>query len=137
MGDNKDYSVYISYTEQANEITTKRQTMNSIYIAIDGALCALIGTFFGKVGIVLSIIGIILSFLWMLMLIEYKKLNSAKFEVIAKMEESLDIKPYTEEWSVAKKKKYFGITKIEIITSIIILSVFIILLIFSLVDVIK
>jgi len=127
----KEYSIYISYSEQANELTNKRQSINSIYIAINSALIGFIVSSFKDLGIALSCVGFVVSWLWLFMLISYRKLSISKFEVIAMMEKDMKFKPYDLEWQAAKNKKYIAITILEIVTSIIFILGYISLFIIS------
>lgn len=129
-----DYSIYISYTEQANELTTKRQTINSIYITINSALIGFIASSFGSVGIALSCIGFVTSFIWMMLLISYRKLSKAKFQVIESMEKNMEFKPYYEEWQHIKRQKYLNLTILETISSVIFLVGFIVLFVISIIN---
>lgn len=113
-------SIWASYTEQANELTNKRLTTSSFFYAISAALFGLSIPYIGLPGLLISIVGFLLSIAWCLLTCSFKNLNSSKFEVIAQIEEKMTIKPYGQEWIIAKKKKYLRITTIEIIASIII-----------------
>lgn len=125
-------SIWSSYTEQANELTNKRLTTSSFFFAIAAALFGLSIPYLGLASLVISIVGILLSFAWVVMITSFKQLNCAKFEVISKIEENMSIKPYTDEWILAKKKKYLKITTIEIVIAIIIGLGFISLIVVSL-----
>ncbi len=124
-------SIWSSYTEQANELTNKRLTMSSFFFAISAALLGLSIPYLGLPSLIISTIGLLLSIMWCLMILSFKSLNSAKFEVIAKIEEKMPIKPYEEEWLIAKKKRYIKITTIETIIALVIVLGFISLIVIS------
>jgi hypothetical protein len=55
-------------------------------------------TSFSEIHILISFFGVLLSFVWALMIMNYKNLNSAKFAVIHEIEEHLPIQIYKNEW---------------------------------------
>ena len=131
--ENKDQLIQIweSYTSHAEEITNKRQNINTLFISIEIAILGFIVYDLKILGICLSIAGLIVSIAWVFMIISYRKLNSAKFEVINQIEEKMDIKPYKLEWDILKKKKYIKLTIIEMICSSIFALGFVITFIIS------
>ena len=124
-------AIWASYTEQANELTNKRLTMSSILFTRLAALLGISIPYLGLPGLIASIIGVLLSASWFALICSFKRLNKAKFAVISKIEENMDIKPYNDEWFEAKKCKYLRITTCEKIISIIFVLGFVSLMIIS------
>ncbi|MCR5462636.1 MAG: hypothetical protein K6E87_06175 [bacterium] len=131
--ENKDQIIQIweSYSSHAEEITAKRQNINTLFITIEIAILGFVINDLKTLGLCLSIAGLIVSVAWVFMVLAYRKLNTAKFEVINQIEEKMDIKPYRLEWDSLKKKKYIGLTIIEMLCSSIFTIGFIITLILS------
>lgn len=125
-----------SYSEQANELTSKRQTTNSIYLTLQIALLGFSVTYMHIVGIIISSIGLVINLVWLLTVISLRKLNSTKFELINKMEDEigLDIRPYKEEWNVISNQKYIKLTFLELMLIIILALMFIASLIISIIS---
>ncbi|HHW69358.1 MAG TPA: hypothetical protein GX747_03380 [Tenericutes bacterium] len=132
-------TIWVSYSEQANELTNKRFTIDSFYIAALSALItANVLTLDNKFAVLVSLLGFILSIIWLLMIISFKKLSTARFLVIAELEKQMDIKPYEIEWKNLKKReknKYINLTTLEKITSAVFIFSFLILLIYSIINV--
>ena len=125
-----------SYTEQANEITSKRQTLNSIYLTLEAGLVGFSVAYLKLIGLFLSIAGLLLCVVWIMSIISFKKLNSAKFEIIFRLEERINvsINPYKLEWDILQKKKYIKFTTLELITTVLISCIFVVILILSIIS---
>ena len=125
----KEYLMHYwqSYSEQANEITSKRQTFNSIYLSLEIALLGFTITYLKLTGLFLSIAGLIINVIWLFTLLSYKKLNEVKFKIISDMEDKigLEVKPYNAEWTNLKDKKYIKLTLLEIILILVLSILFI------------
>ncbi len=133
MKEEEKTQIYISYCEQASAITDKRHMMSSLYLTICSALTGVIvANHNNSIGVVLSFVGIIVSLIWFFMLQSYRKLNSAKFEVIEDIEKEMQMQLYSKEWSILKKKKYLRLTTLEICTSLIFVFLFLVLIVFIL-----
>ena len=115
------------YSSQVDNITNKRQTINSFYLTIEIAVLGFIITDLSKYGQLFSVIGVFVSVFWLLMIVSYRKLSQAKYDILLKMEQKLLIKPYTEEWNILCKKKYISLTLIEMVTACAFMLGFIIL----------
>lgn len=55
--------------------------------------------------IFVAIFGLIVCLIWFFTILDYKRLNGAKFELIAKMEKKLPMQFYTDEWKLLNNKK--------------------------------
>ena len=110
---------YKLFADKADKMSDKRAITNGFFLTLN--------TILGTTGIVLfdvlsnllilipiGVIGICFSILWFLLIRDYKKLNTAKYNVINKVEEKLPIKGYSAEWEILRKKKnYKGLTVFE------------------------
>jgi hypothetical protein len=89
----------------ADRVSARRATANAFFITVNTSLIAVVGlsTTEPDAGLrfaAVCIAGVAVSACWWLLLRVYRKLNSAKFAVINKIEvEHLPIKPYTDEWA--------------------------------------
>lgn len=110
---------YRILTDKADRISDKRAVTNGFFLTLNTiigtASIVLIDIISNSLFIIpLSVIGILFSLLWFGMIRNYKKLNTAKFNVINKIEEKLPIKGFYAEWEILKKKmKYKGISEFE------------------------
>lgn len=129
--DNKDISVWVAYTEQANELTSKRQTVNALLLTLTLGILGFCLPNLGLASCILSSFGILCSTLWFFLVRAYRKLNTAKFQVIEKLEEKMSVKPYTEEWTKAKKLRYVSFTRLESAAILLCFFGFIVLLLLS------
>ena len=97
--------LYKLAVEMADRVSARRASTNSFFVAVNGALAAVVGlagwareaSAFGLV--VTSIAGVTLSITWWLLLRYYRRLNKAKFEVINEIESRLSERPFTAEWA--------------------------------------
>lgn len=119
--------IYKIYVEMADNISTRRQSANSFFLALNSAIVALVGyvnlspdqqstgySFFWLV----AITGMVVSFLWYRLIRSYKDINSGKFKVIHIIEKQMPLRPYDAEWIALGKgenpKLYLPFTHIEI-----------------------
>ncbi len=109
--------IWSQYSSNAEEITNKRQNINTVFITVQIALLGFIVSDLKVLGICLSLAGLLVAITWFFMIISYKKLNFVKFEIINELEKNMDVKPYTEEWNRLKNKKYIKLTTIEVVCS--------------------
>lgn len=101
--------------EMANAVSYRRDSMNNLFVTINLALVTAVSVVWDMRIIALLVAGVIDCIIWMLFIRNYGHLNSAKFSVITKLESKLPQKPFFDEWSIAKKKKYKRNTKMELI----------------------
>ena len=108
--------VYKLYVEMADRISARRQAYNSLSISLNTLLGSGFGlalgaglhherTTFAWILITLGALGFVVNTLWYFLILSYKQLNSAKFQVIHKLEESLGVRPYTTEWKLMEEGK--------------------------------
>lgn len=96
--------IYKLLVEMADRVSQRRQAANSFYLSVNTLLVggsAYLGTLQPAVWnvIVISVAGLAISALWIMNIVSYKTLNSAKFDVIHEVEKGLAIQPYADEWA--------------------------------------
>lgn len=110
---NELLTVWTTYSGYCEEVTNKRHIINAFFLGIISALVGFITGMRGVIGLVLSVVGFLITIFWFLYIRSYKKLNSAKFEVLLGIEEQLGINIYSLEWQKVKEKKYIRLTTVE------------------------
>jgi hypothetical protein len=86
----------------ADRVSARRSTANGFFLTVQSALVALLGVdTIDKRAVAAA--GLILAVAWWLLLRSYRHLNSAKFDVIRKMEQSLPVQIFAEEWKSLKE----------------------------------
>ena len=116
MSEDKKYicEQYKICIEMADRISHRRHLANVFYLSINTALFSLIlfvlkGYFPNKEGVflfillVLSLFGGAISLRWREAILSYKRLNTAKYEVILELEKELPKQPYTKEWKILEQ----------------------------------
>jgi len=106
--------LWTTYSGYCEEVTNKRQVINTFFLAIISAIIGFITGMWGALGLVLSIIGFLISIFWGIYISSYKKLNAAKFDVLLGIEEELGLSVYSLEWKKAKENKYIKLTTVEL-----------------------
>ena len=116
---------YKLYVEMADRISTRRQSANSFFLAVNTALVALVtyvqlgpkvvpeGNFYWLV----AIAGMALCYTWYRLIRSYRGMNSGKFKVIHRIEQQLPLSPYDAEWETLGRGEnpdlYLQFTRIE------------------------
>lgn len=86
----------------ADRISARRLAANSFFVTAVTGLAVLLGS--AKFPWYVAIACILLSVVWWGMLRSYRDLNEAKFVVIHRLEKSLPVAVYTEEWEALKRE---------------------------------
>jgi hypothetical protein len=93
---------YKLYVQSAQQISDRRQSSNSYFLAVNSALLAFVGYAFPKESTeylwLLGLAGMTLSYLWYRIVRSYRDLNSAKFLVIGAIENRLPLRTFAAEW---------------------------------------
>lgn len=104
-------------TEMANKISDRRIATNNFYLTINTALLSVYGLIKVKTNhqmILLAVIGLIISYSWYCIINSYKKINSAKYKTINKIEDELACCPYQYEWDiVCRQSDYKKFSDVE------------------------
>ena len=117
MNEDRFIKQYELITKSAENISTRRNSANNYFLSVNSILLLFEG-FLVTQNIVIgkflvSVIGMLISFFWIILITSYKKLNSAKFEIIHDMEKRLPLPIYTRECDILKQKGYTRFTSIE------------------------
>lgn len=113
------FEQYKIAVEMADRISSRREWANKFFLSANSIIFVFLTaqTTFNEIHIFISIFGMVLSYVWELMIMNYKNLNSAKFGVINEIEERLPFQIYKSEWNklhwVDKKVNYSKLTHIE------------------------
>lgn len=100
--------------EMANAVSQRRDTMNNLFVTLNLAIVAAVSFIGGAKTVALLVSGIIVCVVWIFFIRNFRELNRAKFEVINKLEQSLPVSAFSDEWqSLKKSKKYIEGTKLE------------------------
>lgn len=123
-GDNYEahcLEIYKLYVQMADKISTRRQSANSFFLAVNTAIIGIVGYVGGTGGNwnwAVSLAGLILCYAWYRLVRSYKDMNSGKFKVIHEIEKKLPLSPYDAEWEALGRGKdsslYLPFTRIEI-----------------------
>ena len=116
--------MYKIYLEMADRISSRRQSANSFFLAINTTIVGFVGyvqfgaekslPFYYLVGIA----GMVLCYIWYRLIKSYKHINSGKFKVVHEIERNLPMSPYDAEWEILGRGKdpklYLPFTKVEL-----------------------
>jgi hypothetical protein len=97
--------IYKLAVEMADRISARRAVANAFFLTVNTTLVAVVGLSTTRPDSTLRFAavcaaGVAVSVCWWLLLRVYRRLNTAKFTVINKIEaEHLPVKPYTDEWA--------------------------------------
>lgn len=113
--------IYKLYVQMADNISARRQSANSFFLAVNTAIIGVVGYVGGTGGDwnwAVSLAGLILCYAWYRLVRSYKDLNSGKFKVVHEIEKELPLSPYDAEWEALGRGKdaslYLPFTRIEI-----------------------
>lgn len=93
--------------EMADRVSARRAIANSFFLTINTVLIAFISI--GRENLwLVALGGIALSVTWWALIKSYRDLNDAKFDVITKMEDRLEVKVFRDEWQRLKEDRPRG-----------------------------
>lgn len=116
--------------DMANSVSQRRDNMNNIFITLNLAIIAAISITWDIKSLFILIVGITICILWILIIQNYKLLNTAKFNVINSIEEKLPSTLFKDEWQFLKNsKKYMDSTTLERILPIMFIILYIVAII--------
>ena len=123
---------YKLYVEMADRVSQRRDQSNRFYVALLGALAAILviaarfvlsddgesSMFMTVVILAGGVFGAALSIIWRLNIRSYRTLNSAKFKIIHELEKRIPFAGYTKEWEILRcppdgSPKYLQLTAVE------------------------
>jgi len=113
--------IYKLYVQMADNISARRQSANSFFLAVNTAIIGIVGYVGGPSGKwnwIISLAGLVLCYAWYRLIRSYKDINSGKFKVVHEIEKELPLSPYDAEWEALGRGKnsklYLPFTHIEI-----------------------
>lgn len=89
----------------ANSVSQRRDAVNNIFITLNLAILAAVSLTWDIKSVFILIAGIVICSIWIFFIRNYKLLNTAKFDVINKIETKLPVAPFKDEWEILKKKQ--------------------------------
>ena len=121
---------YKLYVEMADRVSQRRDQSNRFYATIYSALAAILvlaarfeladnasDGAWGLVFLVVGVVGALLAGIWFMNIRSYRSLNSAKFQIINKIEKHLPAQGYTDEWEILRpadgSPRYLQLTRVE------------------------
>lgn len=112
---------YKLYVEMADRISQRRTAANTYFLSVNSAILAFVGYLTTSASPeymwLLALAGCMLTLFWYNIVVSYKNLNSAKWQVVQDIEKRLPISPYDAEWDSVQRGKnpklYRPITHIE------------------------
>lgn len=119
------FEQYKLYLQSIENISDKRENANKYFVTINSGIVAALSyliqhsdnRFVIPAMMSILLLGIVLSVIFYFLINSYKQLNSGKFSVLHKMEESLPSQMYSDEWMTLgegkDKCKYFPFSHIE------------------------
>lgn len=116
---------YRMYLHIFNSTTERRNKSNEFFLGLNTAIIGILGYLEAKnlnenntlIFLFIPLIGIAISFFWYQIIMSYKQLSRAKFNVIHNIEENLPISLFRTEWELLGRgldyTKYRKISSIE------------------------
>jgi hypothetical protein len=114
------------YLATAEKVGDRRAQANSWMLSVNSAIVGLYGYLQVDkmaVGVAAKAVwlwaipaaGIIVCLAWAALLTSYRKLNRAKFEVLAQLEADLPVPPFTREREIYRSEKRRSLSQIEVL----------------------
>lgn len=120
---NSIMSIYQTAVEMADRVSQRRQSANTFGLALNSTLISVFGIFFTVKNSVphwswlVALTGIWESLVWWFLIKSYRQLNTAKYQIVHRIENRLPVKLYEDEWVLLhggeSKKVYWPISHIE------------------------
>jgi len=112
------------YLATAEKVSDRRAQANSWMLSVNSAIVGLYGYLQAdKLGVgtaqkaiwlwAIPAAGVIVCMAWAALLASYRKLNRAKFAVLAQLEANLPVPAFTREQEIYKKDKRISLSQIE------------------------
>ena len=91
------------FVESSHKVSDRRLSTSTYLLTINSSLLTLMGLLAGLLSdrkplVLLCAAGVVMSVMWLLLLESFRRLNTAKFDVILQMEERLPANMFKEEW---------------------------------------
>lgn len=112
MLDDKPSSQYLELyklaVEMADRVSARRAIANTFFLTVNTALLAFVSSGRESLLCLVALGGITLSGTWWALIKSYRDLNEAKFDVITRMEDKLEVKVFGDEWRKLKEDRPRG-----------------------------
>lgn len=119
--------IYKSYVDSALRVTQWRLQQNNFYFGLNVAYISFLAAFATQIEKIstnhttiamLSLLGAalavtIFNIIWIRQIFAYRILNTRKFDIIAELEKSLSLSPFTEEWRAKSRGRPNQLTILE------------------------
>ena len=137
---------YKIYVEMADRVSQRRDQSNRFYVTIVSALAAIVvviarfgvpenGALLEVAFFVVGLFGVALSGVWYFNIRSYRTLNSAKFDIINRIEKQLPFAGYSEEWEILRppsgRRPYLQLTRVEQFVPLIFIALFAALMVYA------
>lgn len=106
------FEQYKMAVDSANGVSARRAEVNRFFLSVNSILAGGIifinedvSTIVTDSIVFASTFGVVVCLIWFLTILDYKRLNGAKFELISVMEKSLPVQFYSDEWKLLNNKK--------------------------------
>jgi hypothetical protein len=100
---------YKLYVEMADRISQRRTAANTYFLSVNSAILAFFGYLTTNASPeylwLLALAGCMLTLFWYNIVLSYRNLNSAKWQVVQDIEKRLPISPYDAEWDALQRGK--------------------------------
>lgn len=100
-------AIWQTCVEMADSVSQRRDSMNNLFATLNLAVIAAISWMWDMRTAFLCAAGLVVCIVWLLYINSFKKLNTAKFEVILNIEQKMGLSPFKDEWEMLKKQKRY------------------------------
>lgn len=118
------FDLYQLYVETTETVCERRAVMNKWMLAVNGAITSLYGFLSSEKAsvpstdqlgwlIAIPVSGVIMCLAWAAMLSSYRKINTAKFEVIHELEAKLPAAPFRREKEIYEALRRRPLSQVE------------------------
>lgn len=110
-------TIYGTYVQTITQLESRRISVSTFFASLSAAIIAVRGYFDGAI-VMISTSLLVTSIVWIFMILNYRKLSTAKFRVIEELEQEFSIKPFFLEAKYLKNKRYWGLSHLELFVPI-------------------
>lgn len=137
--------LYKLAVEMADRVSARRATANTFFFTVQAGLAVSVGAFAVDSArseepetlplLLAAIAGVVIAASWWLLLRSYRDLNTAKFEVITRIEhDHLPIHLFTEEWAFLRedpvknwRQRYAELGQVESVVPLVFVALYVVL----------